>query len=74
MKFTLDAKRAGLLALILVVIVFCIEGTLTLLRKRDVSASISVMSQRPTRTPTPIGAGIPLSATPDPLASPRSDP
>lgn len=55
LKFTLDAKRLGLIALLLVILIIGIEGTLTLLRKRDVSASIAVVSQRPTATPTPLG-------------------
>ena len=65
MKFTIDAKRGGVIALILVVLVIGVEGTLTLLRKRDVSASISVVSLRPTATPTPIGQAQPNGATPD---------
>ena len=67
MKFTIDAKRGGVIALILVVLVIGIEGTLTLLRKRDVSASISVVSLRPTATPTSLGHAQPNGATPDPV-------
>ncbi|MBX3082766.1 MAG: hypothetical protein KF716_14095 [Anaerolineae bacterium] len=66
MKFTLDAKRGGLIALVLVILVLGIEGTLTLLRKRDVSASIAVVSLRPTATLTPVGRALPSDATPDP--------
>jgi hypothetical protein len=65
LKFNLDAKRLGIIALFLVILVIGIEGTLTLLRKRDVSASISVVSQRPTATPTVLGQA--NGATPDPL-------
>ena len=68
MKFTLDAKRLGLIALLLVILIIGIEGTLTLLRKRDVSASITVVSQRPTATPTVLGQVPPNGATPDPFA------
>jgi hypothetical protein len=65
LRFTLDAKRGGIIALILVIAVIGIEGTLTLLRKRDVSASITVVSLRPTATPTPLGQ-VPQNGTPDP--------
>lgn len=67
-----NAKRLGVIAVLLIVLIIAFEGSLTLLRRREVRASISVESRLPTRTPTPVGqvaTPMPEGAPPEPTIS-----
>lgn len=64
----MNPRTAGLLIGLLVLVILLFEGSLALLRTRDVRASVSVQSNIPTATPTPRLVGQP-TFTPDPLAA-----
>ncbi|MBX3063115.1 MAG: hypothetical protein KF726_09070 [Anaerolineae bacterium] len=68
MKFNLTPRTLAIIGVVGVLLVIGIEGTLTLLRKRIITASISVESDLPTPTPTPTGAPT-QEGTPDPQLS-----
>lgn len=50
-----NVKRLGLIVVLLVVLIIAVEGSLTLLRRREVRAAISIESGLPTPTQTPVG-------------------
>lgn len=68
MKPNWDAKRLSLIALLLVIAILAVEGSLALLRRRDVMAAIRVESLLPTPTATPPGQQ--PTATPEGTTTP----
>lgn len=68
MKFNLTPRTLAIIGAVGVLLVIGIEGTLTVLRKRIVTAAITVQSDLPTPTPTPTGAPT-QEGTPDPQLS-----